>query len=268
MKGILRKMEFSNLGNEFHVIPHYTITLSSEGVNLSQLIGKTIEIKYLNAIHCIKCGRKTPKSFGQGYCYPCFMSAPETEECVLRPELCRAHEGVARNMDFARDNCLIKHYVYLAWTGGLKVGVTRSHQIPTRWVDQGATMAVKLCRTPNRYTAGLVEVELKKILSDKTAWQRMLTDTEGNPRAILTEKAKSLEYINGKGFTYIPETDELYRIDYQVLQYPQKVKSTTLDRVNRVEGILIGIKGQYLIFGSGEVFNVRNHSGYLVELNF
>ncbi len=268
MQGILKKMEFSNLGNEFHVIPHYSISLNGEGVNLSQLIGKTIEIKYLNAIHCISCGRKTSKSFGQGYCYPCFMSAPETEECVLRPELCRAHEGVARDMDFARSNCLIEHYVYLAWTGGVKVGVTRSHQIPTRWVDQGATLAVKLCRTPNRYTAGLVEVELKKILSDKTAWQRMLTDTVGSTTMMLSEKAKSLEYINGKGFTYVPETDELYSIDYQVMQYPPKVKAITFDRINRVEGILTGIKGQYLIFGSGEVFNVRNHSGYLVELYF
>jgi hypothetical protein len=33
-----------------------------------------------------------------------------------------------------------------------------------------------------------------------------------------------------------------------------------------VEGRLIGIKGQYLMWEDGRVLNVRNHSGYHVTL--
>ncbi len=266
VSGTLKKMNFGNIGDEYNVKPSYILELGASTLELNHSIGKYISLKYLNEIHCIKCGRKTNKSFGQGYCYPCFIAIPETEECVLKPELCRAHEGIARDMEFARKNCLVDHYVYLAWTGGLKVGVTRYHQIPIRWVDQGATLTVKICRTPNRYTAGLIEVELKKIFADKTAWQRMLTDLGEIPINLLTEKAKALEFINGKGYEYIPENDNLYRITYPIAQVASRVKSVNLDKENTVSGVLTGIKGQYMIFDTGRVINIRNHSGYSIEI--
>jgi len=268
MQGVLTKMGFNNTGDEYNIHPEYYINLDSERVDLSGLIGRKICLVYQNINRCIHCGRETKKLFGQGFCYPCFIRVPEAEECVLRPELCRAHEGIARDMDFAKANCLVQHYVYLAWTGGIKVGVTRYHQIPTRWVDQGATYAVKICHTPNRYTAGLVEVELKKIFADKTAWQRMLTDTSEFPPDFLSFKAKALEFINGKGLNYIPESDAVYRISYPIIQFPDKVRSVNLEKANTIEGTLTGIKGQYLIFESGIVINIRNHSGYLVELTY
>jgi len=31
--------------------------------------------------------------------------------------------------------------------------------------------------------------------------------------------------------------------------------------------VLKGIKGQYLLFQDGTVFNVRNHEGFVVEIN-
>ncbi|MEJ5316733.1 MAG: DUF2797 domain-containing protein [Tenuifilum sp.] len=268
MKGVLTKMGFTNTGNDVSISPEYFLDLDSGRINLSELIGKGIGLKYLNINRCIHCGRETKKLFGQGFCYPCFIKVPEAEECVLRPELCRAHEGIARDLEFAKANCLVQHYVYLAWTGGLKVGVTRYHQIPTRWVDQGATFAVKICHTPNRYTAGLVEVELKKIFADKTAWQRMLTDSSELPSDFLTSKAKALEFINGKNLSYIPESDVVYRVSYPVIQLSDKVRSVNLEKVNAIEGKLVGIKGQYLIFESGIVINIRNHSGYLVDITF
>jgi hypothetical protein len=51
------------------------------------------------------------------------------------------------------------HYVYLANSSGLKVGLTRASQIPTRWLDQGAAQALLCVRVPTRRQAGLVEVE-------------------------------------------------------------------------------------------------------------
>lgn len=268
MKGVLTKMGFTNTGDEFSIIPEYYLDLDSVRINLSELIGKSIKLKYLNTKRCIHCGRETKKLFGQGFCYPCFIKVPEAEECVLRPELCRAHEGIARDLEFAKANCLVQHYVYLAWTGGFKVGVTRYHQIPTRWVDQGATFAVKICHTPNRFTAGLVEVELKKIFSDKTVWQRMLSDSSELPSDFLTNKAKALEFINGKDLSYIPESDVVYRICYPIIQLSDKVRSVNLEKVNAIEGKLVGIKGQYLILESGIVINIRNHSGYVVDFVF
>lgn len=265
-KGVLEKMVAVNTGDEFNIKPCYSLMLNNEKVEMNDLIGHNIKIEFLNEIYCVKCGRKTRKSFGQGFCYPCLINAPEAEDCVLRPELCRAHEGIARDMEFAQEHCLIDHFVYLAWSGGLKVGVTRHHQIPTRWIDQGATHAIKVCRTKNRFEAGMVEVELKNIFSDKTPWQAMLKGVEDSNVSLHHEKLRALENIANKNLSFIPESDGLFTISFPVLEYPLKVSSVNLDKVPVIMGKLIGIKGQYLIFDSNNVFNIRNHSGYLVEL--
>ena len=118
LKGNLRKMK-----SELLDTVHYVLPLGEEMVSMNDLIGKEITINYLKQIHCIKCGRLTKSSFAQGFCYPCFLSAPETEECVLRPELCKAHKGIARDMQFATEHCLIEHYVYLAFPEDLKSGL-------------------------------------------------------------------------------------------------------------------------------------------------
>ncbi len=60
--------------------------------------------------------------------------------------------------------------------------------------------------------------------------------------------------------------NDLYQMDYPVLQYPSKVKSLSLDKTPNYEGKLIGIKGQYLLFEDGTVFNVRGSEGYVVRI--
>ncbi len=264
--GLLRKMAILNRGTRTSIIADYHLRVDNTEIPLNKLLESQISVRFLGNIYCIKCGRKTSKSFGQGYCYPCFISIPETEECVFRPELCKAHEGIARDIDYATEHCLIDHYVYLAWSGGLKVGVTRHHQIPTRWLDQGASRAIIICRTPNRFAAGQVEVELKKIFADKTNWQAMLKGVENNSLSLVGEKVKALEFINGKGFTYTMEEDTMYNIEYPIVTYPEKIKSFSFDKEFILKGILTGIKGQYLILDGGRVINIRNHSGYQVEI--
>ena len=167
--GTLLKME-TKLANPIE----YELPIGDELVYMNHLIGKYIAFKWLKEIYCVVCGRKTNKSFAQGFCYPCFLNAPETSECIFRPELCQAQDGIARDMEWAENHCLQEHFVYLAISSGVKVGVTRSGQIPTRWIDQGAWQTIKLAKTPNRYTAGLIEVALKEHISDRTNWQRML----------------------------------------------------------------------------------------------
>ncbi|MBN1598396.1 MAG: DUF2797 domain-containing protein [Bacteroidales bacterium] len=244
----------------------YFLPIGEEEVLMNELLNKKIRIKFKLQINCIKCGRKTNKSFAQGFCYPCFISAPETEECVLRPDLCKAHKGIACDMEFAATHCLIDHFVYIAYTGSIKVGVTRHTQIPTRWIDQGATAAITIVRTPNRYTAGLIEVALKKIMADKTNWRNMLKDISDID--LSDEKLKAQKYLGKEHKEFCIENSETEYINYPVLKIPDKVKSISLDKTPVVEGILTGIKGQYLIFENGEVLNIRKHGGYLVELSF
>ena len=46
----------------------------------------------------------------------------------------------------------------------------------------------------------------------------------------------------------------------------EKVKSINLEKTKFFEYKLKGIKGQYLIFEDGYVFNVRNNEGIVVEV--
>ena len=77
-----------------------------------------------------------------------------------------------------------------------------------------------------------------------------------------------------KLFTFVPEVAKPYLIennketatDFPVEMYPTKVKSLNLDKMPSYSGVLKGVKGQYLIFEDGTVFNVRNWEGYVVDL--
>ncbi len=263
LTGTLRKMH-----TELKDKVQYYLTLGDETIFMNELIGKSVSMEYRHQIHCIKCGRLTKTSFAQGYCYPCFISAPETEECVLRPELCKAHLGVARDMDYAAGHCLIDHYVYLAESGGIKVGVTRNTQVPTRWIDQGAGRAVRIAKTPDRHTAGTIEVALKNIFPDKTNWRKMLTNTVEYNSDLLVEKSRALSVLHQDFQRYGCDDNEIVSIDYPVLTYPVKIKTINFDKTPFVHEILTGIRGQYLLFENGMVLNIRKHGGYLVDIGW
>lgn len=262
-EGNIRKMRSKNS------IPiDYYLPLNGNEIYMNDLIGKDIQMEFIGEINCIKCGRKTSKSFAQGYCYPCFISVPETEECVLRPELCRAHEGIARDMDYATKNCLIDQVVYLSVTSGIKVGVTRGTQVPTRWIDQGALMAIELARAPNRYTAGLIEIFLKNHMQDKTNWTAMLKNAIQFDGNLIEEKKRAISVLPDTLSVYESKNDTITQLAYPVLDYPVKVKSLNFDKDTIVKGKLIGIKGQYLIFSDNTVINIRKFGGYRIKLNY
>jgi hypothetical protein len=256
----------SKMRVEYDSPVNYYLPVGKGEIYLNSIIGREISFKYRGRINCIKCGRETKTSFAQGYCYPCFISAPETEECVLHPELCRAHEGIARDMEFARGHCLIDHYVYIAFSSDIKVGVTRQTQIPLRWIDQGATSAVKLARTPNRYLAGLIEVALKNVFKDKTNWRQMLSSGFTEQPDLLVEKRKAEQSVPRQLKQYIINDDEIFTFNYPVNEYPEKVRSISFDKLNEYGGQLTGIKGQYLLFKDSEVLNIRKHAGYYIQL--
>ncbi len=263
--GYLRKMTAER--DEGSGIALYSLELDGSVIPMNELVGHTITLTFEHEIRCIHCGRKIRKTYGQGYCYPCFSTLPETDRCILHPELCQAHLGISRDMEWSRQHCLQDHFVYLALTSEVKVGVTRPTQIPTRWIDQGAAAALCIARTPNRHLAGTIEVFLKKHLSDKTPWRKMLTSDPASLIPLLEERKRVLPLIQEPYDKYLIPDDDPLVLHYPVDFYPEKVQTMTLDRQSGITGLLAGIKGQYLIFSGGEVFNIRKHSGYRITLS-
>ncbi|MDW3650285.1 MAG: DUF2797 domain-containing protein [Bacteroidia bacterium] len=244
----------------------YELHLGEEAVPMNELIGKELKFSYEGRINCIICGDKTKKSFAQGFCYRHFMNAPEASPCIIRPEVCEGHLGKGRDVEWEQAHHVQPHIVYLALTNGMKVGVTREQQVPTRWIDQGAWKAVKFAETPNRYLAGVIEVAMKDHLSDKTNWQRMLKNQMNMDLDILEEKTRLLDLLPAEYAEYQSSNDEVTEIHYPVEAYPEKVKSLSFEKMPEIEGTLLGIRGQYLIFDAGRVLNVRKHTGYWIDL--
>lgn len=202
-----------------------------------------------------------------GFCKQCFFESPYASESIIRPELSQAHLGIEeRDLEIEKSIQLVPHVVYLAYTGDVKVGVTRESQVPTRWIDQGATFALEIARTQNRYEAGLIEVALKENLPDKTNYKKMLKDEYEDDLDLLDFREKIKEYFPKQLDSFFTENKEVWRLDYPY-KAPEKITAFTLEKEPNFTSTLRGIKGQYLLFDSGYVLNVRNHEGYLIELN-
>lgn len=259
-EGVLTKME-----TEYGKPIQYYLVFETSFLNVNQLIGKDIAIDFIG-FQCLNCNKKK-KIFRQGFCYDCFYSSAAVGDWIMKPELSTAHLGIAdRDLAYEEKVQLQPHIVYLALSSEIKVGVTRKTQVPTRWIDQGATEAIAIVEVPNRYLAGITEVALKDHYADKTNWRKMLTnDIEAVD--LVAERLKLENLIPDEVRDYfILDKNDLYQMDYPVLQYPSKVKSLSLDKTPNFQGKLTGIKGQYLLFEDGTVFNVRGSEGYVVRI--
>ena len=253
----------------------YELPIGETFVPLNEHIGDTIRLSYQAEINCIACGRKTKKSFSQGFCYPCFRSLAACDMCIMKPETCHFAEGTCREPQWGEDNCFIPHYVYLANSSGIKVGITRGTQLPTRWIDQGATQALPIFQVANRLQSGLLEVAIKQHVSDRTDWRKMLKGEAESAdlqsiRDELVEKCSSeiASMITEQPDGEIKKLDEdVVEINFPVQQYPEKIKSLNFDKQPEIEGKLMGIKGQYLLLDSG-VLNIRKFSGYNLSIDF
>ena len=250
-----------------YTLPMCDILTPVEPIEFNPLIGQVIRLEYEGYINSVLSGEKINKAFGEGLTYKEFMESPQASPSIMRPELSRIHEGIAiRDYEWEVRHHLKPHTVYISLTSDFKVGVTRDTNIPYRWIDQGATQAVRLAEVPYRQLAGLIEVSLKAHISDKTAWQKMLKGIVDNPKTILEVKNEMADLVPHELKSYLIDNEEITEIEYPVSQYPEKVKSLKLDKEKVIEKKLAGIKGQYLIFDDGSVLNVRSHSGYRVKL--
>lgn len=259
-EGVLTKMK-----TELAETVQYYLIFEQDFLNMNQVLDKRLSINFLN-YQCTGCGKRK-KVFANGVCYNCFMALPQMGEWVIRPELSKAHlDQEDRDLDFERAAQLQPHVVYLANSSNVKVGVTRKGEIPTRWIDQGAHEAIEMVEVPNRYLAGITEVALKDHLPDKTNWRSMLTnDLKDLDLQAIREDMR--QYLPSEVADYYLANSRELEIKYPVISYPAKCKTLNLSKMPFYEGILKGIKGQYLIFEDGMVFNVRKHEGFNVSLS-
>ena len=268
MLGTLRKMT-----TELQQPVKYHLPVGEQLIELNPFIGKAIKLNYTGKIFCVHCQRAIKKSFNQGFCYPCFIKLAQCDMCIMKPELCHYAAGTCREPAWGEEFCFQPHYVYLANSSGIKVGITRHTQVPTRWIDQGAVQALPILRVQSRVVSGLAEVAIAEHVSDKTSWQKMLKNMQ-EPVDLLTRRDELLaecqpqlaaisEKIGSQAIEFLPD-EKVVNIVYPVEQYPTKVKSFNFDKVVEVEGVLQGIKGQYLLLDSG-VINIRKFSGYEIE---
>ncbi|MDG2115480.1 MAG: DUF2797 domain-containing protein [Porticoccaceae bacterium] len=253
----------------------YQLPLDDQRIALNDLIGHSIRLEYRGDIHCIHCGRRSKKSFSQGYCYPCFTKLPQCDTCIMSPEKCHFHHGTCRDPQWGEKYCFTDHFVYLANSSGVKVGITRGTQLPTRWIDQGATQGLPIFRVQTRYQAGLIEDCIREHIADKTSWQKML---KGNAETadlaairddLLIKSESGLELLEQEfGLQALQRlyNETTTEIHFPVTRFPEKVKSFNLDKAPLVEGELQGIKGQYLILDTG-VINIRKYTGYNIEFS-
>lgn len=258
IKSIVRKMRTSYENPiSYHILDGETPML------LNDLIGKHLQLTFTGQIFCQECNKKIQKAFGEGFCFSCFSAAAAASPCILRPELCQAHLGLGRDPDYEQKHHNQPHLVYLALTDQIKVGVTRQTQMPTRWIDQGAAQAIVLAQTPNRYLAGVIEVALKDHFSDKTNWQNMLRNIAPANDVDLAAEKWELEEILPQDLTqYWTDDEEIWVFNYPVKNYPAQVKALNFDKEKEIQGILTGIRGQYLYFDGQFVLNLRRHTGY------
>jgi len=260
-EGVLTKMQ-----TEFSNPIQYYLVFENSFLSINQLLDKSLEISFVG-YQCLNCGKKK-KIFRQGFCYDCFMSSAAAGDWIMKPELSTAHLDIEdRDLDYEKRLQLQPHIVYLALSSEVKVGVTRKTQVPTRWIDQGAVQALPVVEVPNRYLAGITEVALKNHFADKTNWQKMLKN-EVPTVDLIQEKQRLQNLIPNEVHQYFDiNHNDLFELHYPVLQYPSKLNSLNLDKSPNFSGKLSGVKGQYLLFEDGTVFNVRTFEGYVVKIS-
>ena len=253
----------------------YSLPIGDELIALNPYLGKRIKLSYLGEIGCSNCGKKTKKSYSQGFCYPCMRKLAQCDLCIMKPETCHYHLGTCREPEWGDSHCFQDHYVYLANSSGLKVGITRHTQVPTRWIDQGATQALQIFKVKTRLQSGQVEIALKQHVGDKTDWRKMLKGS-AEPKNLEEERdkllalgadaLKEISAMNPEGDIELLPNAEPVTITYPVLEYPTKVSSLNFEKTPDIEGVLLGIKGQYLILDTG-VLNIRKFTSYHIRFD-
>ena len=157
---------------------------------------------------------------------------------------------------------MVPHVVYLADSGGLKVGLTRHADGIPRWMEQGARAGVVVGRAPTRRSAGELEAAIARSVPDKSDWRRQVLG-----HAViesLADEARRVGNLVGdeaareRGATWdIGEPVALRYPMQRPLRRPVRLK---LRQDSPITGRLIGIVGSFLLFDYG-AWNVAEDIG-------
>ena len=139
----------------------YFLSLGNDFIALRQCLEHQLQFEVIGT-QCVNCGGAKP-IFRQGFCQSCFWSAAgrwlgDASRKVRPTWILKTRFGLRKVQ-------LQPHIVYLALSSHLKVGVTRKSQVPTRWIDQGASRTCQW-QFPTG-TCGVGEVALKAIFPIK-----------------------------------------------------------------------------------------------------
>lgn len=240
---------------------------SAEDVDLNSLLNKELRIEFQQKITCAHCARDTRKSYGGGYCYPCFRTLARCDLCVVSPARCHYDAGTCREPEWGESFCMQPHLVYLANSSAPKVGITRPGNSLTRWLDQGATQGLVIAETLTRHLAGVLEAQIARQVGDRTDWRAMARgDAEPADLAGLRDRVRGALEGLPPGVRWLP-AEPVQELRFPVAAYPGRPERLRLDRTPVVAGALRGVKGQYLLFDHG-VFSVTQHRSYHVRITF
>jgi len=252
----------------------YHLLLDNLRIPLNPLLGREVRLTATGRVQCTSCGRRIRKTYHGGHCYPCTITLACCDMCILKPELCHYHKGTCREPAWGERNCMSRHYVYLANASGIKVGITKAANIPTRWLDQGALQAIPILRVATRLQSGMFEVLFRNHVADKTNWRKMLQgdavelDMAGQRDQLLDICRSRIDALIGElgeDQVEVLRDESAVAINYPVKAYPAKITSLDFTKQPDIGGRLLGIKGQYLMLSSG-VLNIRKFTGY--EISF
>lgn len=271
---LLARGRLSKMAVEHTQPVSYQLRIGDQTLEANELLGRRLKLVFEHEIRCSNCQRVTKKSFNQGFCYPCFQKLASCDKCIMSPELCHYDQGTCREPEWGESHCLQPHIVYLANSSGLKVGITRQSQVPTRWIDQGAIQALPIAQVSTRKLSGLIESKLREWVGDRTNWRKMLKhDVEELDLNAERERLFPLinDYLEQLRAEYPDERIEWllasddYAFEYPSNQWPEKAKTYNLDKTPEIEDVLNAIKGQYLIFEEASL-NIRKYGAYQIAL--
>ena len=270
--GYLRKLHLLAQGGPGGADVHARLRLATTAgdeleLDLNERLGEGLSLRFPGRIRCVHCGSATRKSYGSGYCYPCFSTLARCDLCVVSPDRCHYHLGTCREPAWGESFCMSEHVVYLANSSGLKVGITRAGQEHGRWMDQGARDALVILHAASRRDAGLAEVAIARVLPDRTDWRELLAGAaDAIDLAAERERLQTRTDLElPAGVRWMSDVSGCFR--YPVTDYRSPLKQLHGAPETTVSGNLLGVKGQYLLLSTG-VFNVRRHQGYEVAVSF
>ena len=237
-------------------------------IPLNSEIGAGVQIQFRGVVCCRHCGAQSRKSFGGGYCYDCFSTLARCDLCVVSPDRCHYAAGTCREPEWGESFCMQPHLVYLANSSGIKVGITRVGREVGRWLDQGAIQGLVILNAATRRDAGLAEAAIAAVLPDRTDWRRMLRADVPSldlPAAWHGLLERNLTLPDGVTPVEAITAQDVVSLAYPLAASAPPEQTLRLDD-GSINGNLKGMKGQYLVLGSG-AFNVRAHAGYRVQVS-